>query len=59
MLEMIMDPDAFPHATRVGAAAGEAQGGAFNPDHAYEFGLARVLDGLGVLIAASASDTRR
>lgn len=58
VLEMIMDPDAFPHATRVGAAAGEAQGGAFNPDHAYEFGLARVLDGLGVLIG-SGSDARR
>ena len=49
-----------PHATRVGAAAGAALGAAFSPGHAYEFGLERVLDGLGVLIdAAGASDPRR
>jgi AcrR family transcriptional regulator len=50
-LAKVFDPAAYPTATRVGAAAGAALGGAFNPDHAYEFGLARVLDGLGVLIA--------
>jgi AcrR family transcriptional regulator len=59
VLELIMDPAAFPHATRVGSAAGAALGGAFNPDHAYRFGLARVLDGLGVLIEQRASDARR
>lgn len=50
----------YPTAARVGSAAGAALGGAYNPAHAYEFGLARVLDGLGVLIERrTASDTRR
>jgi AcrR family transcriptional regulator len=50
LLEVVLDPQAYPTAARVGAAAGEAQGGAVNLDHAYVFGLERVLDGLGVLI---------
>jgi AcrR family transcriptional regulator len=50
-LEVVFDPVAYPRAVRIGAAAGAALGGAYNPGHAYEFGLARVLDGLGVLIA--------
>ena len=29
---------------------GDAHGGAYSPDHAWKFGLARVLDGLSVLI---------
>ena len=58
-LAMIVDPAAFPHATRIGAAAGEAQGGAYEPGHAWAFGLERVLDGLGVLIERRASDARR
>ena len=60
LLEVIFDEHAYPTATRVGAAAGAALGGAYNPDHAYEFGLQRVLDGLGVLIArrtATVTDT--
>ena len=44
----------YPTATRVSAAAGAALGGAYNPDHAYAFGLARVLDGLDVLITRKA-----
>jgi hypothetical protein len=59
VLEMIMDPAAFPRASRIGTAAGEARGGAFHPGHAYAFGLERVLDGLGVLIERRASDARR
>ncbi len=58
-LAMIVDPEAFPHATRIGAAAGAALGGAYQPDHAWTFGLERVLDGLGVLIERRASDARR
>lgn len=50
LLARIIDEDAYPTAARVGAAAGAAQGGAYSPDHAWEFGLERVLDGLGVLI---------
>jgi AcrR family transcriptional regulator len=38
-----------PLARRVGAAAGEAMGGPADPSLAWEFGLARVLDGLAAL----------
>jgi AcrR family transcriptional regulator len=50
LLERAVDPDAYPTAARVGSAAGAAQGAAYSPDHAWEFGLERVLDGLGALI---------
>jgi Tetracyclin repressor-like, C-terminal domain len=46
----IFDESTYPRAVRVGAAAGAAQSGAYNPERAYEFGLRRVLDGLSVLI---------
>lgn len=51
-LERVFDPERYPTAARVGAAAGAAQGAAYDPDRAYTFGLARVLDGLAVLIEA-------
>ena len=50
LLERILDPGAYPTAARVGTAAGTAHGGAYAPDHAWRFGLERVLDGLGALI---------
>jgi AcrR family transcriptional regulator len=50
LLAQIFDERAYPRAVRIGAAAGGAQGGAYNPERAYEFGLRRVLDGLSVLI---------
>jgi hypothetical protein len=50
LLTRVLDSSAYPTAVRVGAAAGAAHGSAYNPDHAYEFGLQRVLDGLGALI---------
>jgi AcrR family transcriptional regulator len=62
VLAEVLDPHAYPTATRVGAAAGAALGGAYNPDHAYAFGLQRVLDGLDVLIQkreGKSSDPRR
>ena len=59
LLARIVDKDAYPTAARVGAAAGAAHGGAYSPDHAWEFGLARVLDGLGVLIEGSRSRSPR
>ncbi|HEX6870869.1 MAG TPA: TetR/AcrR family transcriptional regulator [Micromonosporaceae bacterium] len=49
-LARVFDQARYPLAARVGAAAGAAYRGAFSPDHAYEFGLQRVLDGLSVLI---------
>lgn len=54
LLARVFDETRFPTAARVGSAAGAAHGAAYHPDHAYAFGLQRVLDGLGVLI-----DTRR
>ncbi|MFI5935135.1 TetR/AcrR family transcriptional regulator [Actinoplanes sp. NPDC051494] len=50
VLARVLDPAAYPLATRVGGAAGEAHGSAHDPDHMYGFGLARVLDGLAALI---------
>jgi AcrR family transcriptional regulator len=50
LLARVFDADAYPIAARVGAAAGAAHGSAYSPEHAYEFGLRRVLDGLAVLI---------
>ncbi|MFE3446772.1 TetR/AcrR family transcriptional regulator [Nocardia sp. NPDC059180] len=50
LLETLIHPERYPLATRVGAAAGQAHDAAYSADHAYEFGLARVLDGLAELI---------
>lgn len=50
LLARAFDESKYPTASRVGTAAGTAHNAASNPDHAYEFGLQRVLDGLGVLI---------
>jgi len=50
LLEKVLDPDRFPVASRVGQAAGEAHGAAYAPEHAFEFGLERVLDGVEALI---------
>jgi hypothetical protein len=50
LLARILDEQAYPTAARVGTAAGAAQGAAYSPERAWEFGLERVLDGLGALI---------
>ena len=50
-LAEVFDPERFPLASRVGAAAGEAYGGPGSPTHAFEFGLARILDGIDALVA--------
>ena len=49
-LSQVFDPRRYPVAARVGAAAGEHHRAAYNPAHAFEFGLQRVLDGIGTLI---------
>lgn len=54
LLARVLDERAYPLATRVGTAAGAAHRSAHDPDHAYHFGLRRVLDGLAALI-----DSRR
>ncbi|EXG80570.1 TetR/AcrR family transcriptional regulator [Cryptosporangium arvum] len=50
LLERVFDASRYPLAARVGSAAGAAHDGAYDPAHAYEFGLERVLDGLARLI---------
>ncbi|MFE6860688.1 TetR/AcrR family transcriptional regulator [Nocardia sp. NPDC057668] len=50
LLERVLTPERFPLAARVGSAAGQAHEGAYSAEFAYEFGLARVLDGLAMLI---------
>ncbi|MBZ4321516.1 TetR/AcrR family transcriptional regulator C-terminal domain-containing protein [Streptomyces huiliensis] len=50
VLDRVLDPGAYPTAARVGSAAGAAQRAAYSPEHAWEFGLRRVLDGLAALI---------
>ncbi|MGH3168173.1 MAG: TetR/AcrR family transcriptional regulator [Trebonia sp.] len=51
LLRRVLDPRAYPLATRVGTAAGSAYGAAYSPEHAYDFGLRTVLDGLEALIS--------
>lgn len=58
ILERMMDPSAYPRASRIGTAAGAAQGGAYDPDTAWRFGLRRVLDGLSALIEPDGSPIR-
>lgn len=50
LLASRIDEHDYPIAARVGSAAGAAQGAAFSPEHAYRFGLDRVLDGLAALV---------
>jgi hypothetical protein len=54
LLAKVFDADSFPLAARVGAAAGQAHDSAYSAQHAYEFGLARVLDGLASVIEGTA-----
>lgn len=50
LLEQVLDPDRYPTATRVGTAASNEYEGLWNPEHAFEFGLQRVLDGIEVFV---------
>lgn len=53
VLEKVMDGSKYPIAGRVGQAAGESYQAASNPQLAFEFGLARVLDGIMAYVADS------
>jgi len=46
ILERVMDGSRYPIAGRVGTTVGELFNAASDPEHAWEFGLARVLDGI-------------
>jgi hypothetical protein len=50
LLTRVLDPSAYPLATRVGTAAGTAHRSAYDPAHMYAFGLQRLFDGLACLI---------
>ncbi|WP_298460140.1 TetR/AcrR family transcriptional regulator [uncultured Cellulomonas sp.] len=50
LLAGVLDERRFPRAVRIGTAAGIAHGSAHDPDHAYAFGLQRLLDGLAALV---------
>ena len=50
LLEQVLEPDRFPTAGRVGTAASQEYDGLWDPEHSFEFGLERVLDGIAVLV---------
>ncbi|MFC0529478.1 TetR/AcrR family transcriptional regulator [Phytohabitans kaempferiae] len=56
LLDKVYDADRFPVASRVGTAAGTEYAAALDPARAFEFGLARILDGIAVLISRGAPD---
>lgn len=58
ILERVLDPARYPRAVRIGNAAGEAQGAAWDERRSWSFGLARVLDGLAELIEPGGVDRR-
>ncbi len=45
----VFDPERFPTVARVGPAAGKELQAAYDPARSFEFGLARLLDGVAVL----------
>jgi hypothetical protein len=47
----VVDPSKYPIGSRVGQAAGLAHHSAYNPEHAYAFGLERLIKGIEALIA--------
>jgi AcrR family transcriptional regulator len=55
LLEQVLEPDRFPTASRVGTAASKEYEGLWDPEHAFEFGLRRVLDGIEVLVKSRAA----
>ena len=51
LLDEVLGEARFPVVTRVGQAAGHAHQAASNPEHAFRFGLERILDAVALLIA--------
>lgn len=50
LLATVMAPERYPHAARIGEAAGQAYGSTVDPARAYAFGLHSILDGIEALI---------
>ena len=59
LLEQVLDPAAYPLAARVGTAAGTARGAAYDPEHAYQFGLRVILDGLAAQLPGPRRSAKR
>lgn len=53
LLAEVVDPEQYPTAIRVGTTAGAEYGAAHDPSRSFEFGLDRVLDGIGNYIATA------
>ena len=51
LLETVLDPEHYPTAVRVGAAAAAEYGAAHDPHRSFEFGLHRLLDGLEAFVS--------
>jgi AcrR family transcriptional regulator len=51
LLDKIGDTKKFPLASRVGTTVGQEFDAPYDSDHGFEFGLARVLDGIAALLA--------
>jgi AcrR family transcriptional regulator len=51
LLEKVFDAEKYPVAARVGEVAGETYQSAYDAKHGFEFGLARILDGIAALIS--------
>ncbi|MBO2451042.1 TetR/AcrR family transcriptional regulator [Actinomadura barringtoniae] len=52
VLAELIEPGAYPLGSRVGTASSIEYQGAVGPRHAFEFGLARILDGIEALISS-------
>lgn len=50
VLAALIDSSKYPHASRIGAAAGQEYNAATDPQRAYHFGLRTILDGVEKLI---------
>ncbi|GIG89814.1 TetR/AcrR family transcriptional regulator [Plantactinospora endophytica] len=50
LLAQVFDPERYPVAARVGAAAGEEYQAPYDPTRSFEFGLQRMLDGIEAFV---------
>jgi AcrR family transcriptional regulator len=49
LLAQVLDENSYPLATRIGTAAGTTHRSAHDPDHAYRFGVDRIIEALHAL----------
>ena len=55
LLGELLEPELYPTAMRVGAAAGEEHNAAYAPEYSFEFGLRCILDGVQALVEGRSS----